>query len=305
MMTLICIGITIIVCLIFGYATGAFNSDSDNQAAGLRLTIVAAVIGLLVSFTQPYSLTRISQGNIGLKVNWSGNDRGISNYEYETGWVFYNWYNQVIYEFPGWQQHVQYPKQEVITKGGFRTTIKPSFNYKLISGSVGDMFQELRVEIQQIEQGWLMNAIVGSVNDVANRWTVDDIFNKREEFETAIVAEVNKRVKKWFIMSQLRTNIEPPLALQKSINAKTRAIQDVQVANNQKLVAEAQAQQKIAVARGDSAQAVIRAAGEAEAIHLKQIILTPLYVEYMKTQKWNGVNPSTVLGGQGIMVNVK
>lgn len=304
-MTLICLGITIVVCLILGSASGAFSMDSDNQKAGMKLTIVVAVIGIVVSLTQPYSLTRVSQGNIGLKVNWSGNDRGISKYEYETGWVFYNWYNQVIYEFPGWQQHVQYPKQEVITKGGFRTTIKPSFNYKLISGSVGDMFQELRVEIEQIEQGWLMNAIVGSVNDVANRWTVDDIFNKREEFETAIVAEVNKRVKKWFIMSQLRTNIEPPRALQESINAKTRAIQDVQVANNQKLVAEAQAQQKIAIARGDSAQAVIRAAGEAEAIRRKQITLTPLYIDYMKTSKWDGKNPSTVLGGQGVIVTVK
>ncbi len=71
-------------------------------------------------------------------------------------------------------------------------------------------------------QGWLKNAIVGAVNDVANTWSVDSIFNHRENFESNIVVECNKRLIKWFDVSQLRTNITPPVALQESIIAKTR-----------------------------------------------------------------------------------
>ena len=41
------------------------------------------------------------------------------------------------------------------------------------------MFKNLRVGVKDMEQGWLKNAIVGSVNDVANRYTVDSIFNHR------------------------------------------------------------------------------------------------------------------------------
>jgi len=175
----------------------------------------------------------------------------------------------------------------------------------LVPNAVGDMFVNLRLPIKDVEQGWLMTAIVGSVNDVANKWNVDSIFNNREQFESAIIQECNKRVSKWFTISQLRTNITPPEELQKSIVDKTKAIQEVQVAENQKKVAEAEAARKIAVAKGDSAQMVINARGEAEAFKIKQQQLTPLYVEYLKIQKWNGQLPTTVLGQNGTMVNLK
>ena len=142
--------------------------------------------------------------------------------------------------------------------------------------------------------------------DETIKWNVDDVFNKREEFESAIIVECNKRVSKWFTISQLRTNIVPPQALQNSIIEKTKAIQEVQVAENQKRVAEAEAQRKIAVAKGDSAELIIRALAEAQSTKIKQQQLTPMYLEYMKLTKWDGQLPSTVLGNSnGVMVNVK
>lgn len=110
---------------------------------------------------------------------------------------------------------------------------------------------------------------------------------------------------KWFIISQLRTNIIPPPALQQSIEAKTKAIQEVQVAENQKLVAIAEGERKIAQAKADSAAVVIQAAGEAEAISRKQVSLTPTYVEYLKVNKWNGELPQVQTGsGSGFMLNM-
>jgi len=144
------------------------------------------------------------------------------------------------------------------------------------------------------------------VNDVANKWAVDSIFNHRELFESSIIIECNKRISKWFTVSQLRTNITPPPALQSAIEAKTKALQEVQVAENQKQVAVAEAFRKIAIARGDSAQMVIEASGEAEAIRRKQITLSNMYIEYMKIQKWDGKNPTTVLGKEGsTIISVK
>lgn len=234
----------------------------------------------------------------------TGDNRGISKFEYKTGWVIYNTWVSRLYEFPTFQQHIDYPEQQVITKGGFSATIKPSFNYSLKAGDVGDMFSNLRLDVKQIEQQWLQTAIVGTVNDVANKWAVDDIFNQREKFESDIVAEANKRVSKWFTISQLRTNITPPAALQKSIEAKTQAIQEVQVAENQRLVAIAEGDRKIATARADSAAQVIAAAGEAEAIKRKQVSLSDTYIDYLKVNKWNGVLPTVQSGSNGIMLQI-
>jgi regulator of protease activity HflC (stomatin/prohibitin superfamily) len=263
------------------------------------------VVGTLVALVQPYSTERIDAGNIGLKTKLIGSDRGVGKYEYVTGYVFYNSWFETVNEFPTFQQHIDYEENVVITRGGFQTTIKPSFNYSLIPGQVGDMFVSLRRPLKQIEQEWLKTAIVGAVNDVANTWSVDDIFNNREKFESDIIMEAKKRTAKWFLLSQLRTNITPPKALQASIEAKTKAIQEVQVAENQKKVAEAEAQRKIAVAKGDSAQAVIAAAGEANAMKLKQRELSSQYIEYIKWSKWNGTLPSTMLGsGSNTMFSI-
>ncbi|MCE3228921.1 MAG: hypothetical protein K0S32_3472 [Bacteroidetes bacterium] len=268
--------------------------------------ILILIIGIIISFVNPFALERVDAGHLGLKVNLTGDERGVSDYVYKTGWVVFNSWTEKLYEFPTFQQHIDYNVQTVITRGGFSADIRPSFNYALVPSTVGDMFQNLRLPIKDVEQGWLKTAIVGSVNDIANKWSVDSIFNHRESFESSIIVECNKRISKWFTVSQLRTNITPPPALQEAIEAKTRALQEVQVAENQKQVAIAEALRKIAIARGDSAQMVIEASGEAEAIKRKQMTLSNMYIEYLKIQRWDGKNPTTVLGKEGsTIVTVK
>ena len=272
------------------------------RSAQLWRVLVALLIAWIVTVFNPIDVERIDAGHVGIKVSNVGDDRGVGRTEYVTGWVFYNAWISRIYEFPIHQQHIDYEEADIVTRGGFRATIKPSFNYSINAGNVADMFQNLRVGVKEMEQGWLKNAIVGSVNDVANRYTVDSIFNHREEFESSIIKECNKRVSQWFNVSQLRTNIIPPKEISESIIAKTRAIQEVQVAENRRLVAVAEAERKIATAKGDSAQAVIEASGRAEAIKKEQLSLTPLYIEYIKIQKWNGEVPSTVAGSNGAFI---
>ncbi len=292
----------ILAFIILGLFLNVFrkNTYADEngrfKSRNLWRLFTAFTIALFIAAINPIDVERIDAGHVGIKVSNVGDNRGVGRTEYVTGWVFYNAWISRIYEFPIHQQHIDYEEADIVTRGGFRATIKPSFNYSINAGNVADMFQNLRVGVKEMEQGWLKNAIVGSVNDVANRYTVDSIFNHREEFESAIIKECNKRVSQWFNVSQLRTNIVPPKEISESIIAKTRAIQEVQVAENQRQVAVADAERKIAQAKGDSAQAVIIASGRAEAIKKEQLSLTPLYIEYIKIQKWNGEVPSTIAG---------
>lgn len=327
MITLILIGlITLItVGMLISTREKAYNTKQDRFGGTTKVfnpswlikPIATFIVGVLIAFIQPFSLERVDAGHVGIKVNLSGDERGVSSYQYKTGWVVYNTWIERLYEFPTYQQHIEYGDQTVITKGGFSAVIKPTFNYSLKPDAVGDMFEQLRLGVKEIEQGWLMTAIVGSVNDVANRWAVDDIFNKREEFESAIIQECNKRTSKWFTISQLRTNIVPPDALKSAIEAKTKAVQDAQAAIQQALVADAQAKKKIAIARGDSASLVINAAGkasaalieaegEAKAMKVKQQQLTPIYIDYIRASNWDGKYPTTILGSDSkTILNLK
>lgn len=299
--------ITLTVLIVLGLVLKN-REEIIKGGSALLAPILVLIFGLLISFGQPFSVDRVDAGHVGIKVNLTGNDRGVSDYTYKTGWVVFNTWTENLYEFPTYQQHIDYDTLMVITKGGFATKIKPSFNYSLKAGNVGDMFVNLRKPISEVEQGWLLNAIVSSVNDVANKWTVDSIFNCREAFESSIIVECNKRVQQWFTVSQLRSNIIPPPALQQAIIEKTKAIQNAQAEDSKALMEEATGRKKVAKAKADSAFAVITASGnaraeiikadgEAQAMKMKQKELTQLYIDYIRANNWDGKYPATMLGG--------
>lgn len=324
MISWIIIGVVLLFCvgMLVSTRDGAYKApnkygDREPNPMWLIKPALILIIGILVAIIQPYTLERVDAGHVGIKVKLSGDERGVSDYQYKTGWVAYNTWVERLYEFPTYQQHIEYGDQGVITKGGFSAVIKPTFNYALKPDAVGDMFEALRLGVKDIEQGWLMTAIVGSVNDVANRWAVDDIFNKREQFESEIVMECNKRTSKWFVISQLRTNIVPPEALRAAIEEKTKAVQLAQGEIQKAIVADAQAKTKMALARGDSAKAVITAAGqaqaaiitaegEAKAMKLKQAQLSQQYIEYIRASNWDGKywDPQTIISGSPL-INTK
>jgi hypothetical protein len=297
--------IAIVTAMKTGLTTEDKYGDKRPDFSKLLKTIGIIFIGIFISAIQPYAIEKIDAGNKGLKINLVGNQRGVASYQYKTGWVMYNTWTEQVLEFPIFQQHIEYDDQTVILKGGFSATIKPTFNYSLRENAIGDMFVNLRRPISDVEQGWLKNAIIGAVNDVSNTWEVDSIFNHRQAFEAAIVAECNIRLSKWFNVSQLRTNITPPEALQESIISKTKAIQQAEASRQQAIAAQADGERKIAVAKADSAEQVINASAAAKVIKLKQQELTPMYIEYIKAQAWDGVLPTTVAGSSGTFLNIK
>jgi membrane protease subunit (stomatin/prohibitin family) len=94
--------------------------------------------------------------------------------------------------------------------------------------------------------------------------------------------------------------------LASAINNKIIAKQNAETSKQQLEISVNEALKKAANARGDSAESVIRAAGEALAIQKLQMQVTPLYIDYIRAQSWNGVYPSTMLGsGSQTLLNLK
>jgi hypothetical protein len=66
----------------------------------------------------------------------------------------------------------------------------------------------------------------------------------------------------------------------------------------------AESQQEVAKAQGDSAAAVIRATGTAEANRKLQLSLTNELIEYQKVLKWNGQLPQ-VSGSGSTLIDLR
>ena len=109
------------------YIWNAFYKIPKEQREIPIKGILIIVFGIILALIQPFVIERVDAGHVGIKVKLTGNSRGVSNYEYKTGWVVFNSWTEQLFEFPTFQQHIDYDEQSVITKGGFTAIIKPSF----------------------------------------------------------------------------------------------------------------------------------------------------------------------------------
>lgn len=292
-----------------------YSADGSRRLRTNYKLLVGAVVAFVAILIQPYDLIRINAGAVGLKESLIGDNRGIGSVKLVSGFQIYNKYFERIYEIETDQKNVHYETLGVIVKGGFSCKIKPTFNYKVKPENANQLFVELRQTFKQgglkaVETTWLETAILGGVNDVSNRFAVDSIFNHREAFEQQISLEVNKRVGKYFEVTQLRTNILPPEALQKSIEGKTQAIQEAEEFEFRAKRAIAENKEKVARAQGDYEAAVLEAKTKEALSQPKMLEL--FRAETERTWAEKGVSPygtnNTIIVGkpdQNLLLNLK
>lgn len=268
--------------------------------------IYGVVFGILIIGLFSFiGCERIDAGHVGIKVNNSGGERGVSKTAYVTGWVFYNRFNSKIYEFPTFQQHKEYDPFTVPSKGGTIFTVHPSFNYNVNASEVGNMFQTFRLSLSNLENGYLSNAVRVTIREVTNTFTVDSILNNLAIYDGAIVASLNAKLSPYFSVSTFTSGLTPDEKLSNTIVAKAQALQEAMQLENEQKKIKVKAENDIIEAKRDSTVLVVGAQAEARAIREKQSAITPEYVEYQKILKWNGALPSVSAGNSGLMLQLK
>lgn len=252
-------------------------------------TKMIAIIGLLAAT----SCTRVGVGNVGLKVDQTGTERGVNPTKYVTGWVFYNPIGSDVVEFPTYMQHVEYEEFKINAYGGSQFSIKPYINYVVDASKADSIYMAFKTtDLDAISISYIRNAVYQAFTDITGKYMPDDLLKNREKYEKAVFSSLSKAMQnKGFILQQVTSNLTPPQTLVEAIDAKNKADQDAQKIQLQVAMIEAQARKDVAQAKGDSASRVIKAQGEAEAIKKLQMQITPEYIEYIKWNSWDGKLP--------------
>jgi regulator of protease activity HflC (stomatin/prohibitin superfamily) len=281
-----------------------------------RIFIFAIAIATLSS------CTRVSPTEVGFKINNSGDYRGIDSLPLVTGWQFYTPFFTYVVTLPTTQQHVVWSEDEaegsragehitVACQGGAGFKIDVGINYRVNPSKASKIYLKYRTDdLESITQTYLRNVVRGSMQDVSGTMTVDSVLNNLPGFEALIREKITNRFEKeGFVLDNFSILKQPTPTdanLQAAINAKIKAKQDAETTKMQLQQSIAQANKDIAKARGDSAVAVIRAQGEAEAVRKIQQVLSPTYVDYIRATRWNGQYPTTMAGnGTGLLFNMK
>jgi regulator of protease activity HflC (stomatin/prohibitin superfamily) len=279
-----------------------------------------AFIVLMISLTS--CMTRISPTEVGFKIDNAGDYRGIDSLPLLTGWQFYIPGQSYIVTLPTTQEHVAWTESnnegssndEAITvacSGGAGFKMDVGLNYQIIPNKASKLYLKYKTDdLKTITNGFLRNTVRRCMQDVSGLITVDSILTNLPAYEHAVNDLLNKQLEPQgitLIFSVLKqpTPTDPNLA--KSIAAKIQAKQDAERAVTELQSSIAEANKKIADARGDSASRVIKASSEAREIMVKQEALrqSPQYIELVKAQRWDGHLSQVQGGGSGMILQLK
>jgi len=279
----------------------------------LMLPALALSLSLL---TTMQSCTRVSPTEAGFSINNAGNYRGVDSLPLLTGWQFYMPGFTHVVTIPTTMQHEVWTDtktegqsgEQAITiacMGGAGFRVDVGLNYHVDANKASHIYLKWKNDdLNLITNQYIKNVVRGCMQDVSGHITVDSILTNLPAFEHEASALITKKLAvDGFIVDGFNIVSQPrptDANLAASIAAKITAKQNAEKAVMELQSSIAEANKKIADAHGDSASKVITAAGEAEAIRLKQREITPTYVEYIK---WLNAGedvprvPETVLGG--------
>lgn len=242
--------------------------------------IVISAIACVTNFLA--AVERIDAGCVGIKVNLVGGNRGVDDITECTGWVMYMPLLTEIHEFPVYTQVKDYEPFAINAKDGSEFTVDPTFSYKVNSQKVPQIFRNYRRGLTELENGYLRNVIMDCYRNTANRFVSDSLISHRPQFETEVQAMLNETLlKEGFEPQQLTSNLNAPQSLKDAIDAKNKTTQEAIQSENKLRKAKAEAEAKI-----------ISAEAEKKANDLKASALTPLIIQQMYIEKWDGKLPT-------------
>ncbi len=171
-------------------------------------------------------------------------------------------------------------------------------NYSPDPNAVNILFQQVGLEY---ESRVIEPAVEEVVKQVTANYNAEELITKRPQVKSDIELEITKRLAVYNIDTQVIsiTDFQFSALFSSAIESKVEAEQKAQKAENDLLRIEVEARQMEQQAKGSAAANIAQAQGEAEAIRIinESLSTNPFYLEWLKTQAWDGRLPLVVGDG--------
>lgn len=271
---------------------------------GIFYFILFAVVLLLIPCTM-VRCTRVDSSEVGIKFNkLSLTEQGKLDASPVTGYVFYNPITTAVHTYPTFVQRVDYQPFTVNTKDAAIFTMDPTMAYYLNRDKATDVFFKYRVNLNEIQEGYMRTVIYDAYRVTANAYTSDELMANRAKFENEVRIMLDSTLtQEGFTVTEFTSQITPPESLRKMIDAKNAAVQAALKAENEVKQAEANAKIAVAKAEGDAKAMKIKADAEAYYNRTISASLSPMIVQEDWIEKWDGKLPS-VSGGNTPLIQI-
>lgn len=262
--------------------------------------------------------SKVPAGNVGVKFNLYGGDKGVQTQELPPGRYFLTW-NEELYTFPTFTQTYTWSaandennrNDESLTfqtVEGLSVNADVGITYHINPAKVTTLFQTYRKGIDEITQIYLRNMVRDALVTEASTMGIESVYGKgKADLITKVQSEVESEIKdRGIIIEKIYWigNLRLPQNVVNSINAKIQATQMAQQRENEVAQATAEAQKEVAVAQGQAAAKLALAQADAKAIALRgdAVRNNPGVAQLNWIEKWDGKLPTTELSGGATMM---
>ncbi len=274
----------------------------------MKKLINLVLLALIISVSS--CVERIDVGNVGLKVNLAGSEKGVASTDYVNGYQFYIPFVTDIVEYNAKIQTVEYQDYSVGVKGGLAFIAHPKLTYKINRGKAHLTYNSFGTDnLEIIQNGYMHTAVTKALGDVANKYSPDSLLISREEYEFETQKHIERLCDTLGIdIISFRANLSPPEALAEAITNKQKVAQEnqqleqqklsIQIAGEKKVIeAKLAAEAQIAAANGNYQSSKLNAQADRE----RQAAWTDNYVKVKYLETWDGALPQYILGSNTSM----
>ena len=265
-----------------------------NQNA-VKLILGAIIVLIIIGVVASSSVKIVDAGNRGILTHWSAVD--LTSPPLDEGIHFViPFQDEVI------QMEVRTLKYDTSTRSASKdlqtvqTTV--TVNYHPDPEQVHVLYKEIGMNY---ENRVIQPAIDETVKQVSANYNAEELITKRPLVKADIENAIRERLEAFYVQTEVIsiTDFEFSPLFAKAIESKVEAEQKAQKAENDLIRIEVEARQLEAQAVGLAAANIAEANGEAEAISIinRALSSNPFYLEWLKTQAWDGRLPLVV--GEG------
>jgi len=253
--------------------------------------IVLIIIGVVVSA----SVQIVDSGHRGVLLHWSAVD--TSSPPLEEGLHFVVPFQDSVVNME--VRTLKFTEDTDSASKDLQTvSTEVTVNYSPAPNAVNVLYKEVGL---QYESRVILPAVEEVVKQVTANYNAEELITKRPQVKADIEQEITTRLNVFNIDTDVISITDfqfSPLFAQ-AIESKVEAEQKAQKAENDLIRIEVEARQLEAQAEGLAAANIAEASGEAEAIEIinKALAENPFYLEWLKTQAWDGKLPLVV--GEG------
>ena len=171
-------------------------------------------------------------------------------------------------------------------------------NYHPLPDSIHRLYQSVGLDY---ENRVITPTVEEVVKQVTANYNAEELITKRPQVKADIEADISSRLNEFNIVTEIVsiTDFQFSVLFAQAIESKVEAEQKAFKAENDLKRIEVEARQHAAQAEGIAAANIAEANGEAAAIKIINDALStnPQYLEWLKTQQWDGKLPLVVGGG--------